>query len=215
MGLIANDAYPTPQDLANAMTQFCSELFPQKQCIIDPSSGAGNFLRAAAQFFPNTMRVGVDIVPDYRPQVEQLGATFVHADFMQYAGALGNAGYLTGNTLVITNPPYSGDLPQRFIEVISQNAKPGCHIAFLLRQAFLGGIGRALEFKERKSLRIKRDVAGRPKFNPDSKQQDHSEYAVYIYEVGYSGHYIGWEDPLIWKPSHLKRLAQKMGQNAA
>jgi hypothetical protein len=63
-------------------------------------------------------------------------------------------------------------------------------------------------------LHIKRDIAGRPKFNPNSKNQDHSEYAVYIYEIGYKGHYIGWEEPLIWKPRHLSKLA-KLAKEAA
>jgi hypothetical protein len=207
MGKEAFDNYPTPPPLAEAITKFCFELFPNKSFILEPSCGAGNFLRPAKQCWPKANMLGVDMVLNYQEPVQQLGVQFVQSDFMLYAPMLGPT-YLTADTLVITNPPYSEDLPQRFIEVISQNAQPGCHIAFLLRQAFLGGVGRALHFKERKSLRIKRDIAGRPKFNPNDKHQDHSEYAVFIYEVGYKGHYIGWEDPLLWKQSHLKRQAQ-------
>jgi hypothetical protein len=206
MGKEAFDNYPTPQPLADAMTGFCHELYPNKKLIIDPACGAGNFIKAAKKFWPNANTLGVDLV-DYAQQVAMLPCAFVQADFMQYAPMLGTT-YFTPDTLIITNPPYGNDYPQRFIEVISQNAQPGCHIAFLLRQAFLGGVGRALHFKERKSLRIKRDVAGRPKFDEASKAQDHSEYAVFIYEVGYKGHYIGWENPLLWKDAHLKKQQQ-------
>jgi len=205
VGKEAFDNYPTPQPLADEMTKFCAELFPQKKMIIEPSCGAGNFIRSINQFFPNANKLGVDLVGTYEEEVKQLGVYFVNADMLQYLPMLGQS-YLNEDTLVITNPPYSDDLPQRLIETVSQNAKPGCHIALLLRQAFLGGVGRALEFKERDSLRIKRDVAGRPKFNPNDKHQDHSEYGVFIYEVGYHGHYIGWQYPLVWKAAHLKKL---------
>lgn len=202
MGKEANDNYPTPQPLADAITQFCYELFPQKKILIDPSCGEGNFLRPMLARWAGATTLGVDLVPDYLQPVQALGVPFVNADFIQYAPALG-PGWLNENTLVLTNPPYGKNLPKRFIQAITANAAPGCHIAFLLRQSFLGSIDRALRFKERKSLRIKRDIAGRPKFDVNSKQQDHSEYAVFIYEVGYSGHYLGWGDPLLWKPKHL------------
>ena len=75
----------------------------------------------------------------------------------------------------------------------------------------LGGITRAQTFKERSSLWVKRDIAGRPKFDPTSKSQDHSEYAVFIFQTGYSGHYTGWQDPIIWKPKHLAKLEAAHG----
>lgn len=204
MGKEAFDNYPTPQPLCDAIAKFCHEMFPEKRFILEPASGEGRFIRAAKPLWPNATYLGVDVV-DYSLAVGEAGAQFVQADFTQYAASLGPT-YLNQHTLVLTNPPYSEDYPQRFVEQISRNAEPGCHIALLLRQAFLGGITRALTFKERKSLRIKRDIAGRPKFNPNDKSQDHSEYAVFIYEVGYRGHYLGWEDPLVWKPSHIKKL---------
>lgn len=208
MGQVEFDDYPTPQPLADEMVKFLFELFPQKKHIIEPASGSGNILRPARQLWTgeDVKFVGCDILSKFAVEIAQLGVPFVHADFLTYVEALAQAGWLGPDALVPSNPPYGQDYPQRFIEAISHLAQPGCHIAFLLRQSFLGGIGRALEFKERKSLRIKRDIAGRPKFNPASKHQDHSEYAVYIYEVGYRGHYLGWEDPLVWKPSHLKKL---------
>lgn len=212
MGEIANDNYPTEQPLADAITKFCFELFPEKRIVIEPSCGDGAFLKPAQQLWTQASFLGVDLVNAYRPSIEALSIPFVHADFLQYAAVLGPEWFGAG-TLVITNPPYDNDLPQRFVEVISQNSSPGCHIALLLRQSMLGGIGRAIgvgktpKFKERSSLRIKRDIAGRPKFRTDKKNQDNSEYAVFIFETGYHGHYIGWEDPLVWKPKHLKKLA--------
>lgn len=208
MGKEAFDNYPTPQPLADAIAKFCFELFPHKQIIVEPSCGAGNFVRAAKQHWPAASMLGVDLV-DYSTSMAQIPCAFVQADFTQYVKALGE-NWLNENTLVITNPPYSDDLPQRFVEAVSQNAKPGCHIALLLRQAFLGGINRAVNFKERSSLFVKRDIAGRPKFNPNDKAQDHSEYAVFIYQVGYKGHYTGWEHPLLWKPTHIKKYASQL-----
>lgn len=209
MGKVAHDDYPTPQPLADAITRFLFELFPYKQLLIEPACGEGNFIRIGRQLWTSGHHLGIDVFEKYRASVEALGAAFAQGDFLQIASILGTNGWLTSKSLVYGNPPYSQDFPQRFIEAVSQNAQPGCHIAFLLRQSFSGGIGRATEFKERRSLRIKRDIAGRPKFDVNSKTQDHSEYAVFIYEVGYKGHYIGWEDPLIWKPKHLARLAKE------
>jgi hypothetical protein len=215
MGAVPQDDYPTPQPLADEITKFLFELFPQKKILIEPACGEGNFIRPSKQLWTNAYHMGIDIFEKYRAPVESLAAQYFCSDFLAYAPILKQE-WLREETLVLGNPPYSNELPQRFVEVISQNARPGCHIALLLRQGFLGGIGRALRFKERSSLLIKRDIAGRPKFNPNSKNQDHSEYAVYIYEVGYKGHYTGWEDPLIWKPSHLKKLAAlKANQEAA
>lgn len=215
MGLLDNDNYPTPVHLVEAITQFCFELFPKKQIIIEPSCGEGRFIQAAMKRWGTAaVYTGIDLVPDYEPAVKALGVPFVHADFVGYAPLLGHA-WFNAQTLVVTNPPYANELPQAFIEAISNNAEPGCHIALLLRHSFLGGIERALEFKYADSLRIKRDIAGRPKFNVNSKSQDHSEYAVYIYEVGYSGHYLGWKDRLIWKPKHLEKLAKKLAAKAA
>jgi 23S rRNA G2445 N2-methylase RlmL len=210
MGAVENDNYPTPQDLANAITRFCFELFPQKKLIIDPACGAGAFLLAARQLWETASFLGVDNEPKYAQSITSLGVPFVPTDFVQYAHAL-SQDWLNETTLVITNPPYSANLPERFLHAVALAARPGCHVAFLLRHSFLGGIDRALYFSENDSLRIKRDIAGRPKFNIESKNQDHSEYAVYIYETGYHGNYIGWQERLIWKPRHLKLLAKKNG----
>ena len=196
------DNYPTPEHLSGAMTTFVHELYPNKSIIIEPACGSGSFLKKTKELWPQAMQLGIDII-DYKAQIESLGVSFVQADNITYMASLGQQ-WLNENTLVITNPQYGGDGPQRLVEEISKHGRPGCHVALLLRQAFLGGIGRALHFKERDSLRIKRDVAGRPKFNSDSKSQDHSEYAVFIYEIGYHGHYLGWNKPLIWMPKHQK-----------
>jgi hypothetical protein len=209
MGKVAQDDYPTPQPLADAIVKFLFEAFPWKKVFVDAGCGSGNFMRAALRYWTSEAgcaHLGVDIVPKYRPAIETLGHPFFEGDFVKAAPDLGRAGWFGPTSLVYGNPPYGQDLPQRMIEAVSENSLPGCHIAFLLRQSFLGGINRALHFKYRDSLRIKRDIAGRPKFNPNDKSQDHSEYAVFIYEVGYSGPYLGWKEPLIWKPSHLKRL---------
>lgn len=53
MGKEAFDNYPTPQPLADAITGFCHELFPNKSLIIEPSCGEGNFIRPIKQLWPN------------------------------------------------------------------------------------------------------------------------------------------------------------------
>src|SRR5512140_1048311 len=125
MGKVAHDDYPTEQPLADAMTKFLFQLFPDKQLLIEPSCGAGNFIRMAKQLWTGGHHLGIDVFEKYRASVEALGATFSLGDFLSYVPVLGDNGWLTSKTLVYGNPPYSQDYPQRFIEAISKHAQPG------------------------------------------------------------------------------------------
>lgn len=201
---VVMDNYPTPQPLADAICRWLRELYPYKTVILEPSCGSGNFLRAAQQYWSHASQIlGIDLDPSHEEEVLKLGYQFVHADFLQYATLLGQSGWLGPQTIVPGNPPYSDDLPQKFIQAVYDHSQEGCVTAFLLRQSFEAGIDRAVNFPARESLAYKRVVAGRPKFRTDTKSQDNSEYAVYVYEKGHTGHYVGWKDPLIWKPKHL------------
>lgn len=196
MGKLANDAYPTPQKLADAIVGRLREHTPPPNVVIEPSCGRGAFVRAAAATWPGVPIIGVDIV-DYSTEITALGAKFVQSDWAQTVKAT----TFPSGTLIIGNPPYSNAQPQQHIEAALDHTPPGTRIAYLLRLAFLGGTKRAKTLWSRRALKYLIPVAGRPKFDPDPKAgSDHSEYGVFVFETGHCGYFKGLE-PLVWNDS--------------
>ncbi len=99
----------TPKLIVNAMISWAAETAPAPQRVVDPGSGSGRFLAAAAQVFPNAELVAVE--------VDTIAALMTRAN----AAVLGFAKRLTvklvdyreltlpaisGTTVFIGNPPY-------------------------------------------------------------------------------------------------------------
>lgn len=200
MGKLAFDNYPTPQELAQAITNHLATLIPQPMLVVEPSCGEGNFIKATQATWPGVLCTGVDI-QDYSAQVTALGATFQQQDWLDCIPQFARM----PNMLVLGNPPYSNNQPQRHIEAVMDQTQDGTRVAFLLRLAMLGGVKRAETLWARGNLEFLTPIAGRPKFDPDPETtSDPMEYGVFVFRKGHQGPAI-INKPLLWRESKRKR----------
>lgn len=163
--------------------------------VLEPSCGAGNILTEVIGFGGAQAKncVGVDVVD--HPRGEHLAdMQFIHGDFLEQDLRLRDY------TLVIANPPYGDDLPERFVRrLLGDPYDRPLVVAMLLRLAWLSSGKRAALHRE-----LPPDVyvlSERPSFTGNGKT-DGADYAWFVWDVaaiacrGY-GHVrvLGTEDP--------------------
>lgn len=189
------DYYPTPDRLAvaccRALVQFC----PRPKRILEPSAGAGAFVRAVRQVWPDAHLTAVELRGEEHDSLVASGADQVVIDeFKKFL----MASLLSEPVLVVGNPPYS--LAQEHIMLLLDYLPPGSLIAFLLKLGFMGTKDRAdLLWKQGQCHYIK-PILGRPSFVKGGQStSDVNEYGLFIWEVGYTGPTIVHWPHIRWK----------------
>jgi hypothetical protein len=185
---IGNDAYLTPPALALAICARLRDLgIHHPGRVLEPGAGAGAFMRATAETWPDASVTGYDLEPKL-PGI-------IRADFLK--GTQGHA-----FALILGNPPYL--FAEDFVHVGLDRATHFGFVAFLLRLSFLGGQGRADSLWNARNLRWLAPITPRPSFTPDGKT-DAAEYALFVWQRGYVGN-AELLAPLRWSRSTSKQL---------
>jgi len=176
-----SDNYQTPLKLAQAICKRLSEVIPVPISLIEPSAGIGHFVAAAREFWSKADITAVELREECKGQLEGCGATRVIFDTWESA----NLEKVPVPDLIVGNPPYELALPH--LELALKRVSPGGHVALLLRMAFLNSQERVRElWDKKKGFRYLLPLAQRPSYTGDGKSE-HSEYAVYVFQVGYKG----------------------------
>lgn len=205
----AFDFYPTPDGLALAC---CAHLDDHMLAIgvdidgliIEPSCGAGPFVRAARATWPSTRIRAFDIRPDAAEQMKDSGAEFeVRNSLSRWGGRLPN--------LIIGNPPYSA--AEAHIRCALAQLAPGGTLAFLLRLGFFGSDERVPFFREH-PVHALAPIAQRPSFTADGGT-DGADYGLFVWIRPW-----GLETPpparllppIVWKPRSEEQASLFGGQ---
>lgn len=159
---IANDAYFTPETLADEICRRLKPITGGCDRILEPNAGSGAFIAAACRTWPSAAVHGEDIEGEY----ETLKPWDGEFD------------------LILGNPPFN--LAEQQVRASILRLRSVGHLAFILRLSFLAG-QRRLALYEKHPLRYLIPITPRPSFTPDGKT-DASEYGVFVWERGYTGH---------------------------
>lgn len=183
----AADFYPTPDALALAIAQRIREEFGEVGQIVEPSAGAGAFVRAARAMWPGAWIQAIEPGSRHGPALCEAGADVVRQLIWEDAvGRLIQASL--GPNLVLGNPPFS--LAEAHVRIALDRMRDGDVLALLLRASFLAGQARTRGlFAEAPPSHVWH-VAPRPSFTGDGKT-DGAEYAVVVWTKGQRGPYAG------------------------
>ncbi len=199
------DAYYTPDALALAIAErvYDSVGGGDFGLVIEPSAGAGAFVRAAQNVWPEAYLYAVEPSPDAPTPVVSNSLTFERRSWENslVLDHLSNG----PRALIIGNPPYNlpgdgrGENPttaERHVHLAIERMRDGDVLAFLLRLSFLSGGSRTERLHTKHPLAALWPVTPRPSFTLDGKT-DGSEYGVFVWQKGYSGKCD--LRPLAWK----------------
>ncbi len=189
----ANDAYYTPDALALGIARRARETFGDFGLVIEPSAGAGAFVRAAQDVWPEAYLYAVEPSEGAPMPVVSSSLTFERRTWENslVLDHLANA----GRALICGNPPYNlpgdgrGDNPttaERHVQIALDRMRDGDVLAFLLRLAFLSGGSRIERLHDKQRLAALWPVTPRPSFTEDGKT-DGSEYGVFVWVKGHAG----------------------------
>ncbi len=193
-----SDAYYTPDALALAIARRTQESLGYFNTVIEPSAGAGAFVRAARTVWGDSEIVAIE--PDERSTPDAQADAWVGGTWENFEHDLSDA----GRVLVIGNPPYNlpgdgrGENPttaERHVLLALDRMRDGGVLVFLLRLSFLSGGARIRRLHMQHPLAALWPVTPRPSFTLDGKT-DGSEYGVFVWRKGYSGQCD--LRPLVW-----------------
>lgn len=201
------DAYMTPPELALAI---CCELKRKVDAleVIEPSAGAGAFVRAARSVWDMAHVTAVEVDPRHRAALVASGAHHVAIeDWVRWSRDIANAQSDEGNDrIIIGNPPYRQ--AQEHVEAGLDLLRDGDRLAFLLRLNFLGSKDR-VRFWRRPGLESVQTVAPRPSFGLNKLGKpgsDGTEYAVFVWRKGHRAPPRILR-PLTWTPPRRRSAA--------
>lgn len=194
-----SDEYLTDPNLAEAITLRLSQLIPPPSVIVEPSAGSGAFVKAARSQWPSAHITAVEVREEVEAACMTAGAdAFAFEDWEAIQ-------LLRVPNLIIGNPPYFA--AERHIRRGMDLLAPGGHLGFLLRMAFLNSQKRVKSFWDTQpGLRFLLPFARRPSFTGNGKTE-HSEYAFYILEKGFTGN-AEILPHLWWTPSYAEEGEQ-------
>lgn len=169
--------------------------------IIEPSAGMGRFVQAAAETWPGVPIAAIELQEKYAPELRASPARWVRVgDFVLIAHEIAaqRATNPTSGWLALGNPPYPHAEPH--VRAVLSFLKDGEHLAYLLRAAFLGSQERLEGLWQEVGMRARYivPVAERPSFTEDGST-DATEYAVFIWEAGWTGETVVKWEWTVWK----------------
>lgn len=173
----ARDFYPTPPEFCasavNLLGLWSSASRPHR--ILDAGAGTGNWGHAVHAVCPTAHLTGVDL-PEVKPipVYDAWYADYFEVWAAQYDGEPFD--------MVIGNPPYGDDVPEKWLRLIwSRLLKPGGRIFWLLRLNWYSSQGRfARLFSGELQPMMMWQSCRRLSFTGDGKTDD-SDYAMYLW----------------------------------
>jgi hypothetical protein len=208
-----DDAYDTPEALALACAEWCSNLAnagTRPLLILEPCAGNGPFVKAARKTWSYSKIVAVDIRPECRESCVMAGAALDSGGgggFHALDALTLPAGTIGAADLILTNPPFrrADELVRHFWA----SMKDGAVLAFLLSVTFLGSKDRWEEeppglFKLA-PLTYMIPIVPRPDFGPTSPK---FEAGLFVWVKG-EGEWVAGavipHDPIRWvKPKRTR-----------
>lgn len=180
-----DENYPTPMNLALAITKKVKEVVTDSQgvhnlSLLEPSAGAGNFLKAMRATWDDSVIQVVDPVKKNHLALAAIPNTVLNVNTFEYW--VHNTRF-EKPVLAVGNPPFS--LAQKHLEYMFTFFPKGSFICFLLRFSFLGGRERNLKFWDFQGYSYLRNlipITPRPSFVKG--KNDNSEYGLFIWRVG-------------------------------
>lgn len=192
------DFYPTPDLLALACCRAMFTISSMPSWILEPSAGSGAFVRAARQVWgPRQLIFAVEMRKEEHDNLLSCDTAADGVSISSLEDFLQEPSFLSKEkVLVIGNPPYS--LAQEHIMLLLDYLLPGSRIAFLLKLGFLGTKTRADLLWKQGQCKYVWPILGRPSFvKSERASSDVNEYALFVWEVGYTG-------PTIVKFPHIR-----------
>lgn len=172
---VKNDAYHTPDALAEVLVGLLDDVFPtprDQPWILEPSVGGGAFVRALRARHPGSPVIGCDVDAD-SPGLA-LCDHAVTGDWVELANKISTKGR-RNIALVLGNPPYT-----HAEEHLRAALEVAPHVAMLLRLAFLEGGKRFAWWREHgPRLRSVHVLAERPSFTGGST--DSAAYGWFVF----------------------------------
>lgn len=200
---LRDDAYFTPQALADAIAARLAEVIEPPDLIVEPSAGAGAFVRAARKAWGERPYIYAN-EPNgddgLRDALRTAGADDFKRKGWEDLGGLAEDFQQSPESLILGNPPYN--LAESHVRLglerlghYEAKAPQPRYLCFLLRASFLASKKRAALFAEAPPRWVW-NIVGRPSFTGNGKT-DGAEYAAIVWQAGHRGPYEGgW---LEWK----------------
>lgn len=166
--------YPTQLELVESALDYLH--IPAPARILDPGAGAGIWGEEARKRWPDTHIMGID---KYFPVGPACYDTWWVTDFLTT-----EIPYTFD--LIIGNPPYRLDWPERFARKSYHLLKPGGTLLFVMEASFSHSQQRANHFwPDHPPVQVVL-LSERPSFTGDGKTNE-KEYNLYIWQKGYTG----------------------------
>lgn len=206
---LADDAYFTPDALALAICRKLWAKVGTPELVIEPSAGAGAFVRGARTVWPSTYIVACE--PNRNDDLLGSADEINWTRWENFPDTWDHG----QSALIIGNPPFS--LAEEHIALAlkrlgndTATTPQPRYLTMLLRASFLAGKGRFESLHKTGCLRYAWHVIGRPAFTPDGKT-DAAEYVVLTWQAGYRSEEFGggW---LEWKGKASSALAVAGGE---
>ena len=201
----ADDSYDTHPSVALACVRWLAkeEGHTAPARILDPTAGAGPFVRAARACWPDAKIAAVDIRGDVQAEAHAAGA-----DLSLTADALQIPADLVGMAdLIVTNPPFC--IADQLLLHLYPSMREGARLAFLLSVTWLG----SKERWENPSgplvacpLAKLAPIVPRPSFGMKSGPK--FECGLFVWVKGHTGpaHVV---EPIRWAPPKRSRKGAK------
>lgn len=177
-----DDWYATPPELARLICRrLAADLTEPGDVVnvLEPGCGAGSFLLAAQEAWPDAVVEGVELNPDLCEKARALGFEVMHGDILGTKPLKPDVDFLPDYHVIVGNPPFvSADA---FINRLVHRLDPeGGFLAFLLRLNFLGGGARFENLWSKHRAERVYVMPARPGFTADGGS-DSIEYAVAVW----------------------------------
>ena len=194
----SDDAYDTHPSVALACVEWLARNTAPPQRVLDPTAGAGPFVRAARACWPEAKIAAVDIRGDVQAEAHAAGANVsLTADALQLPADL-----VGMCDLIVTNPPFC--IADQLLLHLYPAMREGARLAFLLSVTWLGSKerwepGGAWVTAPLASLSV---IVPRPHFGMSHSPK--FEAGLFVWVKGHTGPaYLA--DPIRWSPPRKER----------
>ncbi|HML21848.1 MAG TPA: hypothetical protein PKD09_09380 [Aggregatilinea sp.] len=197
---IEREHYPSdPRVVEFAVSRLWRPTRP-RPIVLDPCAGSGVWGQTIKRFWPQAIVIGVDLPGVERPDGYD---HWFAGDFLRIGRRMLKRGIRIDFTA--TNPPFSKS--EEFSALTYELLRPDAWQIYYLRIAILAGQDRCREFWPKLPPRAVTTSAKRQSFSGNGRTDPQTEYALYIWQKGFTGFgtllpsFI-YDDPETWDWSH-------------